>query len=74
MDYDGLESNAVVLGSNTKVVILIQWNYMCDFYVKLSPNLDHKEKNWFYLKALVLVLKISTQSGLIFGPRFKHQD
>ena len=42
MGYDNIKSDAVVLGSNTVVVILIKWHYMCAFPVNLSPNFVNK--------------------------------
>ena len=36
--YDNVETNALVMGSKPVVVILIQWHYMCNFPVNLSPN------------------------------------
>ena len=59
MGYDNVDSNSMVLGSYPVAVILIQWNYMCDFLVKLSPNFVNKDRNWFCLQPLVLVLSIS---------------
>ena len=38
------ERNAVVLVSDSVVIILIQWHYMCDFPVNLLPNFLKKEK------------------------------
>ena len=46
---------------------------MSDFPVKLSPNFVNKEKNWFCLQSRVLILRISTLSGLIFGSGFNPQ-
>ena len=45
MGYENIESDAIVLGSNTIVVIFIQLNYMCDFPVKRSPNFLNNDKN-----------------------------
>ena len=45
-----LEINAMVLGSNPAVVILILCNYICDFPVKFSSNYVKKDKHWFCLK------------------------
>ena len=73
MDYGSLESYTAVLGSNTEVVILIKWHYMYDFTVKLSPNIVNNEKHWFCLQLLVLVIMISTPSGIMCGSGFNPQ-
>ena len=71
--YDNVESNVVVLNSNTVVNILIQWHCMCDFPVKHSPNFLNKDKNYLCLKPMVLVLRIITPSGIICGSGFNPQ-
>ena len=44
MGYDTLESNALFLGSNPVVVILIQCNYIRGFPVNLLPNFVNTDK------------------------------
>ena len=42
-EYDNIYSNYMVLGSNSGVVILIQWHYMCAFPAILSSNVMNKD-------------------------------
>ena len=50
MGYDNVAHYYVVLVSDTVVVILKQWKYMCSFPVEISPNFANKGKNWFFFK------------------------
>ena len=53
------------MGSNTIIAIFIKWHYMFAFTENISPNFVNEFRNWFCFVSLVLVLSISTLSGVI---------
>ena len=46
-------------------IYFIKWHCMCDLPANLSPDLVNKDKNWFFLISMVLVLRTINPSGLI---------